>query len=58
MAGAYIANVCVGGKGYTYKDLILMQMAAQGVQVPYQKTFTARYSPIAWCPSIGLGYSF
>ena len=58
VACAYIANVGDGEKSYTYNDLILMQMAAQGVQVPYQKTFTARYSPIAWCPSIGLGYSF
>ncbi len=58
VACAYIANVGSGDKSYTYDDLILKQMAAQGMPVNYKKTFTASYSPIAWCPSIGIGYSF
>ena len=58
LACAYIANVGSGEKSYTYDDLILKQMAAQGIPVGYTKTFTASYSPVAWCPSIGRGYSF
>ena len=58
VACAYISNVGDGKKSYTYEDLIKKQMASQGIEMPYIKTFTARYSPIAWCPSIGIGYSF
>ncbi|MGN0212868.1 MAG: OmpP1/FadL family transporter [Muribaculaceae bacterium] len=58
VACAYIASVGGGVKSYTYEDLILKQLAAMGMQMNPQQTFSARYNPIAWCPSIGIGYSF
>lgn len=58
VACAFIAGVGGGERHYTYKDLILAGLASAGMPVNPEKTFTARYNPTAWCPSIGIGYSF
>lgn len=56
VACAYVTNVGGGNKSYTYEDLIFKSYPQLGQ--PAEQTFTAKYSPSAWCPSIGIGYSF
>lgn len=56
VACAYVTNVGGGVKSYTYEDIIYKMYPQLGQSSA--QTFSAKYSPKAWCPSIGVGYSF
>lgn len=56
VACSYVIGLNVENASYTYEDLIFKSYPQLGQNA--EQKFTANYSVSAWCPSIGLSYSF